>query len=201
MEGHTVRFIMFSCMMTTKYALCSILWWSCGAGHTEVVAKVRGTQLVSKRTVPKAAGGTSNAGRSRSRHDSGSSRQVFHVGGPGSRPSRSTWDLWLTEWHWDRFFPEAFNFLPISIILLPLRIHACTVGGGGGVGGWWTPGPLAAAVAQSVLPNHKSKENGRLKRGDPSGGIIYGAYFLIILSLILSYTFRYFIFPQSHTHV
>jgi hypothetical protein len=24
------------------------------------------------------------------------------------------WDLWWTDWHWDRFFPEYFGF-PLSV--------------------------------------------------------------------------------------
>jgi hypothetical protein len=35
-----------------------------------------------------------------------------HRGGPGSCPGQSMWDLWWTEWHWDRFFTEFFDFPP-----------------------------------------------------------------------------------------
>jgi hypothetical protein len=31
--------------------------------------------------------------------------------GPGSCPSQSMGDLWLTEWHWDRFFSNFFSCL------------------------------------------------------------------------------------------
>ena len=31
------------------------------------------------------------------------------------------WDLWLTEWHWDRFFPEYFGF-PLSV-----SFHLCSI--------------------------------------------------------------------------
>jgi hypothetical protein len=30
----------------------------------------------------------------------------------GFDPGQSMWDLWWTKWHWDRFFPENFGFLP-----------------------------------------------------------------------------------------
>jgi hypothetical protein len=29
---------------------------------------------------------------------------------PGFAPGQSMWDLWWTEWHWDRFFSELFGF-------------------------------------------------------------------------------------------
>jgi len=31
-------------------------------------------------------------------------------------PRHSVWDFWSTKLHWDRFFSEHFNFVPISII-------------------------------------------------------------------------------------
>jgi hypothetical protein len=31
------------------------------------------------------------------------------------------WDLWWTEWHWDRLFSEFCNVVPVSII--PLWLH------------------------------------------------------------------------------
>jgi hypothetical protein len=37
-------------------------------------------------------------------------------GGPGSIPGQSMWDLWWTKWHGDRFFPEYFDFSPVSFI-------------------------------------------------------------------------------------
>jgi hypothetical protein len=37
-----------------------------------------------------------------------------HRRGPVSIPDQSVWDLWWTEWHWDRFFPEYFGF-PLSV--------------------------------------------------------------------------------------
>jgi hypothetical protein len=42
------------------------------------------------------------------------SRRPHHRGSPGSRPGQSMWDLWLTKWHWERFFSEFFGF-PLSI--------------------------------------------------------------------------------------
>jgi hypothetical protein len=33
-----------------------------------------------------------------------------HCGVTGSRLAHSMWDLWWTEWHWDRFFSEFFGF-------------------------------------------------------------------------------------------
>jgi hypothetical protein len=33
-----------------------------------------------------------------------------HRGGPGLCPGQSTWDLWWSSWHWDRFFSEFFDF-------------------------------------------------------------------------------------------
>jgi hypothetical protein len=30
---------------------------------------------------------------------------------PGFAPRSIQWDLWLTKWHWDRFFSELFGFL------------------------------------------------------------------------------------------
>ena len=35
--------------------------------------------------------------------------------GPGSIPGQSMRDLWVTDWHWDRFFSECFGF-PLSVL-------------------------------------------------------------------------------------
>jgi hypothetical protein len=37
-----------------------------------------------------------------------------HRGGLGSFSGHSTWNLWWTKWHWDRFFSEFFSF-PLSV--------------------------------------------------------------------------------------
>jgi hypothetical protein len=42
------------------------------------------------------------------------SHPVSHRGGPASLPGQSTWDLWLSEWQWDRIFSELLCF-PLSI--------------------------------------------------------------------------------------
>jgi hypothetical protein len=39
-----------------------------------------------------------------------------HRGGTGSIPGQSVWDLWWTEWHWDRFFPRVLRFSPVNFI-------------------------------------------------------------------------------------
>jgi hypothetical protein len=51
----------------------------------------------------------------------GSKGHVTHGGGPGSIPGQSMWDLWWTQWHWDRFFTEYFGF-PLSISCHPFSI-------------------------------------------------------------------------------
>jgi hypothetical protein len=41
---------------------------------------------------------------------------LFYLGGPGSIPGQSIWDLWWANWHWDRVFPEDFRFSPVRFI-------------------------------------------------------------------------------------
>jgi len=57
----------------------------------------------------------------------GSQSPAFRLGGRGSIPGQSTWDLWWTKWHWYRFFPEYFGFSLVFIIpSVPhahLRLH------------------------------------------------------------------------------
>jgi hypothetical protein len=36
-------------------------------------------------------------------------------------PGQSMWNLWWTQWHWDRFFLEYFSF-PLSI-----SFHRCSI--------------------------------------------------------------------------
>ena len=36
------------------------------------------------------------------------------------------WDLWRTEWHWDRDFPLYSGFPPVSIVPPVLNIHSFT---------------------------------------------------------------------------
>jgi hypothetical protein len=31
-------------------------------------------------------------------------------------PGQSTWNLWWTKWHWDRFFPRVLRFYPANFI-------------------------------------------------------------------------------------
>jgi hypothetical protein len=40
-----------------------------------------------------------------------------------------TWDLWWTEWHWDRFFSEFFGF-PLSIYHSTVALHTYIWTGG-----------------------------------------------------------------------
>ena len=50
------------------------------------------------------------------------SRLPSHCGGRGSISRQSTWDLWWTEWHRDRFFfSEYFGFT------LPESFHQCFI--------------------------------------------------------------------------
>lgn len=35
----------------------------------------------------------------------GSQSPISHHGHTSSRPGQSTWDLWWTKWHWERFLP------------------------------------------------------------------------------------------------
>jgi hypothetical protein len=35
---------------------------------------------------------------------------LSHLGGRGSIPDQSMWDLWWTEYHWDMFYPAFFGF-------------------------------------------------------------------------------------------
>jgi hypothetical protein len=42
-------------------------------------------------------------------------------GGPGLGSGQPMWDLWWTEWHWERFLSEFFGFL-LCIIPLWLSI-------------------------------------------------------------------------------
>jgi hypothetical protein len=62
------------------------------------------------------------------------------------------WDVWWTEWHWDRFLSESFGF-PLSV-----SFHRCSIFTHVSSGGW-TMGPLAAAVQQrhSLTPSKKKK--------------------------------------------
>ena len=48
------------------------------------------------------------------------SRRPPTRGGPASIPAQSTWDLWWTKWHWDRFPSQYFCF-PLS-----LSFHRCS---------------------------------------------------------------------------
>jgi len=36
---------------------------------------------------------------------------VYQRGGLASDPGQSVFDLWWTEWHWDRFFSKYFGLL------------------------------------------------------------------------------------------
>jgi hypothetical protein len=42
---------------------------------------------------------------------SGSYSPTSHSGGPRLIPGQSIWDLWWTEWQWERFSSEYFGFL------------------------------------------------------------------------------------------
>jgi hypothetical protein len=46
-----------------------------------------------------------------------------HWGDPDSVPDYFKWDLWWTKWHWSRFSPESFGFLPLIIIPPLLHTH------------------------------------------------------------------------------
>jgi hypothetical protein len=35
-------------------------------------------------------------------------------------PGQSMWDLWWTEWHWESFYPDYFDF-PLSV-----SFHGCS---------------------------------------------------------------------------
>ena len=48
-------------------------------------------------------------------HGSGGYSPASHHGGPGSIPGQSMWNLWLSKWHWDRFFPPEYFGFPLSI--------------------------------------------------------------------------------------
>jgi hypothetical protein len=49
-------------------------------------------------------------------HGSGSWLPVCHCVGAHLHPGQSIWDLWWTEWHWDRFF--------LSSVVFPIRYHS-----------------------------------------------------------------------------
>jgi hypothetical protein len=38
-------------------------------------------------------------------------------GSPGSHPGHSMWDLWWTEWHWDRVSSEFFGVSSVTVVL------------------------------------------------------------------------------------
>jgi hypothetical protein len=55
-----------------------------------------------------------HSGKNRPCHGSGSLSPASHHGVSGSRPGKSTWNLWLTKCHCNRFLSEFFGF-PLSI--------------------------------------------------------------------------------------
>jgi hypothetical protein len=66
-------------------------------------------------------------------------------GRPGSHPNQSMWDLWWTEWYWDRFSSEFFGF-PLSV-----SFHRRS----NSSAGRWTVCPLVAAVQRRSLTPSK----------------------------------------------
>jgi hypothetical protein len=52
-----------------------------------------------------------------------------HCRGPGSKEGQYVRDLWMTKWHWDRFFSEYFSSqlgshhkCPVTIIILTVLL-------------------------------------------------------------------------------
>ena len=67
---------------------------------------------------------------------------VSHCAGPGSM-----WDLWQTQWHWDRFFSEYFTF-PLSVPShqLSILIFNLMLPFSGQKGNFWEPPNKARRV-------------------------------------------------------
>jgi hypothetical protein len=40
-----------------------------------------------------------------------------------SAPVQFMWNLWWTEWHWDRFFSQAMQIFSVTVIPPVLNIH------------------------------------------------------------------------------
>jgi hypothetical protein len=72
---------------------------------------------------------------------------VTRRGNPGSRPCQSTWDLWWTNWQWDRVVYVFFGFhvciIPPVLSTLIYDLSSST---------WaWTIDPFVAAVQRHCL--------------------------------------------------
>jgi hypothetical protein len=104
---------------------------------------------------------------------SGSWSPTSHRGGPGSRTSQSTWGLWWTKWHWDRFFHEFFCS---SVDIIPpwLSTHMYHLEDEQ-QGRWWPQ------FRDTVSPYRHKQEANSLHRTD---GGVHVSVAVVVLQLI-----------------
>jgi hypothetical protein len=79
------------------------------------------------------------------------------IGGPGSYPGQSMWDLWWTKWHWGRLSLSFFSFLLSMSFHHVFHAHISPEG--------WGIGPLVAAVQRhNVTPLTSTTKTGPVQR-------------------------------------